>query len=88
MDTAGSCLPFRSRLFSFPCFAQRFSDLLPQDGYQDYCYPKTLRVRQISGYRARSFHDCEPHRRFFMFRLLVCRCHQQSLCPLDRRGLR
>ena len=31
MDTAGSCLPFRSRLFSFRCFAQRFSDLLPQD---------------------------------------------------------
>ena len=52
MDTAGSCLPFRSRLFSFRCFAQRFSDLLPQDVIRIIAIRKTLRVRQISGYRA------------------------------------
>ena len=51
MDTAGSCLPFRSRLFSFRCFAQRFSDLLPQDVIRIIAIRKTLRVRQISGYR-------------------------------------
>src|SRR5437762_8745087 len=81
-----SCLPFRSRLLSFPCFTQRFSDLLPQDVIRIIAIRKTLRVRQISGYRARSFHDCEPHRRFlcsaFLFAAVIERYH----CSARRIG--
>src|SRR5438094_6708448 len=58
--------------------------------YQDYCYPKNAASAANIRISARSFHDCEPHRRFFMFSLLACLWNRTLplFRPSHRRGLR
>jgi len=86
MDTAGSCLPFRSRLFSFRCFAQRFSDLLPQDVIRIIAIRKTLRVRQISGYRPAASTIASRIAVFLCFAFLFAAVIERYHCSARRIG--
>jgi hypothetical protein len=82
-------LTISKRLFSFRCFAQRFSDLLPQDVIRIIAIRKTLRVRQISGYRPAASTIASRIAVFlcsaFLFAAVIERYHCSARCIGEAR---